>query len=67
MFDAEPSPESFQSGGFAFLRGGWVCAGGLDTLKIDKNSTDLSCFMFQFGWLGAFFGGLISPMATGLI
>jgi len=32
--------------------------GGLDILKIDKNSTDLYCFMFQFGGFGALFGGL---------
>jgi len=31
------------AGGFAFLRG------GLDIAKIDKNSTDLQCFTFQFG------------------
>jgi len=38
----------------------WVCAGGLDTAKINKNSTDLHCFMFQSGGLGTSFGG-ISP------
>jgi len=29
----------------------------LDILKIDKNSTDLQCFIFQFGVFGAFGGG----------
>jgi len=50
---SEPSPESS-------LGGLWVCAEGLDTLKIEKNSIDLQCFLFQFGGLGALFGG-ISP------
>jgi len=44
--------------------------GGFDILKIDKTSTDLKCFMFQFGGLGALFGELSSskppPVATGL-
>jgi len=35
--------------------------GWLDILKIDKNSTDLQCFMFQFGGLAAFFGGPSPP------
>jgi len=35
-----------------------VSAGGLDTLKIDKNSTALKCFVSQFGGLRALFGGL---------
>jgi len=34
-----------------------VCAGGLDTLKIDKNSTDLQCFVFQFGEVSSFVWG----------
>jgi len=42
------------------------CGGGLDILKFDKNSTDLLCFMFQFGGIGDLFGGLSSPVATGL-
>jgi len=33
-----------------------VCAGLLDILKIDKNSTDLQCFIFQFRDFGALFG-----------
>ena len=41
MFDAEPSLESFQWGGFAFLRRGFAVSGALDILKIDKKSTDL--------------------------
>jgi len=32
----------FSIGGLCVSAGGiWVCAGGLDTLKTDKNSTDL--------------------------
>jgi len=69
--DAEPSPESFQNKGLCVTAGElWVCAGGLDTLKIDKNSTDLLCFMFQFWGLGSLFGGAKAPkappVATGL-
>ena len=41
-----------------FNRGSLRLCGGFDTLKIDKNSTDLKCFMFQFGGLGALFGEL---------
>ena len=33
----------------------YVCAGLLDILKIDKNSTDLQCFILQFRGLGALF------------
>jgi len=36
-------------------------AGGFNILKIDKNYTDLYCFLFQIGWLGALFGGLSPP------
>jgi len=39
--------------------------GGFDIQKFDKNSTDLKCFIFQFGVLGVLFGGL-TPMVTGL-
>ena len=39
----EPSPESLH------LRVFYVCVWELDTLKFDKNSTDLKCFIFQFG------------------
>ena len=35
----------------------YVCVGGLDILKFDKNSTDLKCFIFQFEGLGGLFGG----------
>jgi len=42
------------------IDGLYVCAGRLDILKIDKNSTDLQRFLFQFGVLGAF-GGLSPP------
>jgi len=31
----------FNRGALRFCGGGWVCAGGLDILKIDKNATDL--------------------------
>jgi len=51
------------------LEGLWVCAEGLDTLKIDKISTDLSCFVFQFGGLGVLFWGdkpPKAPVVTGL-
>jgi len=34
-----------------------VSARGFDTLKIDKNSTDLLCFMFQFGGAWSFVWG----------
>jgi len=34
--------------------------GGL-TFKFDKNSTNLWCFLFQFGGLGALFGGPNPP------
>jgi len=45
-----------------FSKGGFcVCAGGYNIPKIDKNSTNLLCFMFQFGGLGALFGGLSQP------
>ena len=50
-------------------RGAYVCVGGLGILKFDKNSTDLKCFIFQFGGLGVLFGGLSppkTPMATRL-
>jgi len=35
----------------------YSCAGELDIVKIDKISTDLSCFMFQFGGLELCLGG----------
>ena len=47
-----------------------VCAGGLDIVKIDKNSTDYSVSCFNSGGLGALFGGISPqkpPVATGLI
>ena len=40
-----------------FNRGLCVSTGGLDILKIDKNSTDLLCFMFQFGGAWRFVWG----------
>jgi len=53
-----------------FNRGLYVCSGGRYILKFYKNSINWYCFMIQFGWVGALFGGL-SPktpsMATGLI
>jgi len=46
-----------------------LCRVGL-TFKFDKNSTDSKCFIFQFGGLGALFGGQAhqnpSPVATRL-
>jgi len=44
--------------------GHYVCAGGIDILKFDENSTDLWCFTLL--GLGALFGKL-RPMATGLV
>ena len=35
----------------------YVCVGGLDILKFDKNSTYLKCFIFQFAGLGGLLGG----------
>jgi len=52
--------------------GGYVRAGGDLTFKFDKNSTNLQCFIFQFGGLGALFVGAKwakptkAPVATGL-
>jgi len=34
---------------------------GLDILKLDKNSTDLCCFLIQFGGLGVLFGRAKPP------
>ena len=42
------------------IEGPYVCAAGLDILKIDKKSTNLY-FIFQFGGLGALFGGITTP------
>jgi len=48
----------FSVGGFCISAGGiCVCVEGLDIPKIDKNSTDLYCFIFQFGRLGDLFVG----------
>ena len=46
--------------GSFFLQQPWF-VWGIDILEIDKNSTDLKCFMFQFGGLRALFGGLSPP------
>jgi len=43
---------------------------GLDLLKLDKNSTDLQGFIFQFGGMELCLGGLNPPkppVATGLL
>jgi len=60
----------FSIGGLCIsARGLWACARGLDTQKINKNSTDLYCFMFPFGGLELFLGGLSPqkpPMVTWL-
>jgi len=34
----------------------YVCAGGVDILKVDKKIIDLWCFIVQIGWLGALYG-----------
>ena len=39
------------------IGGLYVCAEVLNILKIDKNRTDLQCFIFNIGELGALFGG----------
>jgi len=60
----------FNRGALRFCGEALGLCGVLDILKIDKNSTDILCFMFQFGGLGALFGGLSHqkpPVATGLI
>jgi len=59
------------------IGGLYVCAGGLYvhvwgglTFKFDKNSTNLQCFIFQFGRAWSFVWGLSPPkppLATGLI
>ena len=49
LLPTEPSPEGLQLGNY-------VCAEGTDILKFDKKSTDLSCFIFQFMGLVAFWG-----------
>jgi len=36
----------------------FVCAGGAWHYKINQNFTYLWCFTFQFGGIGALFGGL---------
>jgi len=40
-----------------FNRGAYVCVGKLDILKFNKNSTDLKCFIFQFGGTWSFVWG----------
>ena len=35
----------------------YVCVGGFDILKFDKNSTDVKCFIFQFGGSWSFVWG----------
>ena len=42
----------------------YVCSGGLGILEFDKNSTDLQCFIIQFGGLGALFAGAKPPKAS---
>jgi len=42
-----------------------LCRGGL-TYKLDKNSTNLSCFIFQFRGLGDLFGGANTAKAPPL-
>ena len=45
--------------------GGLFVCSGLNILKIEKNSTDLLCFIFPFGVVGALFGGLNPPTPRG--
>jgi len=35
----------------------YVCVGGLDILKFDKNSTDVKCFIFPFEGAWSFVWG----------
>ena len=44
-----------------FNRGSLRLCRGLDILKFDKICTDLKCFIYQFGGLGALFGELSPP------
>jgi len=57
MSGTEPSPESFQYGSFAFLRG------GLTLQKLTKSHLIYSVSCFNLGGLGAFFGGDKPPKA----
>jgi len=54
---SEPSPESHQYGGFAFVRGSFAFVQGVLTFKFIKNSTIYSVLCFNFGGFGLFFGG----------
>jgi len=58
----EPSPEGFQLGDY-------VCAGGTDILKFDKNPLIYSVSYFNFGVLVACLGSKPTkdPVATGLV
>jgi len=50
-----------------FSKGGLcVCAGGLNILKIDENSTDLVFHVSIWGGLELCLGGINLSMATGL-
>ena len=51
----------FSIWGFAFLRGTLCLCEGAWHSKIWQNSTDLQCFVFQFGGLGVLFGGISPP------
>jgi len=48
-------------GCFAFVREGFTFVQGGLIFEFVKNSTNLECFIFQFGGIGAFFGGVSPP------
>jgi len=55
--------------GFTLVRRVFMFVQGCLTFKFDKSSTNLQCFIFQFGGLGALFGKAKptkAPVATGL-
>jgi len=52
----EQSPESFQYGVFAVLRGDFSFVRGVDIIKLTKIPLIYSVSLFNFGGLGALFG-----------
>jgi len=57
--EAEPSPKSFQWGGFAVLT--LRLSGGFGIIKLTKTPLIYSVSYFNLGWLGALFEGLSPP------